>query len=979
MAQTILIEASPWNPATGATVPVRLAGGGRWHYRHKGFTDWLSGVVALPKVSTSLGFDEKGFTGGAIPQAAAIGFTPSRPGARSDLARLVWTKAPITISIGDDEAAAPTWTVSLAGTVAGYAINAGAFAFTLSDMAGPLSKPLAATTFAGTGGLEGVAEAKGRVKRRSFGRVFNVEGRILDKAANIYEFGDPTRAIESFVAVRDRGRAGPMTVLAAAASPAATLAALIAAEVPQGGAVAAPAIAAVKWWTVPAGPLTADLRGEVVGTFGNSVPEVAAAIAQAAGGPAVLQLAPAIAARPQPAGLHTGDAGETVAAALDRLLLRASIGWSVDPAGGIRLRMLGFDAPVETIVAESIDREKVLAPTLSVAVGYQRNERAHTDAEISAAVLAGDVLLDDGSDVAAALAAIVSDGVLSRGEKPSAVIDRLALLADRDALQARWVALDSPADAKPARDGAFAKVTALEAYLGGLAPSWSDTTVDTPIVAAAYRAAWSEAYAAIATFAAAITGRPGEDGLPGGSLFTWVAYANSADGTIDFTTGAPNGRRYRGEAINRLTASESGEAADYTWSLYTGPAIFGLAGTNVSVGATSVKKVGGSSGTWDAQAYSTEGWRGGCQLSFRAGQASAALVAGINTDPVTDAAQTGIDFAFQLTTSSGVRFMESGVSITSALTYAVGDLFQIIYDGAKVRYLVNGALAREVASTAGQLFYFDSSFSTPGGAITDIGWNAAGAAGTTPVVISAQPEAVQIQATSSGAPDAGELPATIGNAATQGGAAVAITAIAIVSTAACTAAVSGTTVQITAIAGTSGEVVYDVTAAGQTVRKRVTFALIQPGGTGGTSQTLTLSAAVASTVYAQNGGTITLAASSAGKLAVNLTGTYKGQTGDTLTLQTKLQYRQGAGSWIDVPGSEAVGSASAYIDGTGGEPGVPAFGRQSPGGVTSGGPYTLSGLTAGTSYELRGMARRYSGNGAATASVAMRLYAEQVQ
>ena len=982
--RTVLVEATPWDPATGAAVPVRLAGGGRLHYTHKGFSDWLAGVAALPKVTTALDFDDGGFGAGAIPQAAAVAFAPSQPGALERLARLVWTKAPVTISTGDDEAVPPVWTVSLAGTVAGYAIAGGTFSFTLSDMATPLSKPLAPLTFAGTGGVEGVAEAKGRVKRRSFGRVFNVEGRVLDKAANVFEFGDPARPIASFAAVRDRGRPGGLVIVPAQSTPAGTLAALVAAAAPQGGAAVAPSIACAKWWTVPAGPLTADLVGEVVGIRGDSVPEIAAAITDTLGGPAVTGLAAAIAARPQPAGLHVGDGSETAAAALDRLLLGASLAWAVEPAGGIRLRPLAFDAPVETIVADSVDRDRVLAPVLSVAVGYQKNERSHSDAEISAAVLAGDVVLDDGSSVAAAIGAIVSDSVLSRAEKPQVVIDRLALLADRDALQARYVALGSPADVTAARDAAFAKVQALDDYLTPLAPPWADASADTPIAAADYRTAWSAAHAAIATFAAAVTGRKGDQGLPGNNgnngatLYTWVAYANSPDGSVDFTTDAPGGRRFRGEVVNAVTATESPTFSDYTWSPYAGPATFGLAGTNVSIGATGARKLGGAAGQYDAQVYSTEGWRGACQLSFRSG-GLAALAAGINTDPTTDATQMSLDFAFDLTAGGAIRFRESGTLVTPspALTYAAGDLFQLIYDGAKVRYLVNGVERRGVATSAGQLFYFDSSLSSASAALSAIAWSAMGAAGTTPVVVSAQPEAVQVQATSSGAAAAGQLPVAIGTLATQGGAPVAVTAVAIVSAAACSASVSGTGVQITALSGTAGEVVFDVTAAGQVVRKRVTYTLVQAGGSGGTSQTLALAAAVTSAAYAQNGGTFTLAAPAGGKVAANLTGSYKAPAGATIALQTKVQYRLGAGAWIDVAGSETTGSTSAYEDLSGGEPGAPTFTKQTAGGVASAGPYTLTGLTTGSLYEFRALARIASGSAAATDAVALRLYAEQ--
>lgn len=54
------------------------------------------------------------------------------------------------------------------------------------------------------------------------------------------------------------------------------------------------------------------------------------------------------------------------------------------------------------------------------------------------------------------------------------------------------------------------------------------------------------------------------------SLFTWTAYANSADGMIDFTTGEPGSRSYIGLAFNRLVPTPSEIPSDYKWSNING-------------------------------------------------------------------------------------------------------------------------------------------------------------------------------------------------------------------------------------------------------------------------------------------------------------------------------------------------------------------------------------------------------------------------
>ncbi|MET3436323.1 interleukin-like EMT inducer domain-containing protein [Sphingomonas sp. 1185] len=396
--RTVIVEARP-SDASGNPVDIRLAGGGRSHYLFKGLADWRAGVVSLPRVQAALGFGKDGFTGGAVAQASAVGFAPAMASTRALMAGLIWNDAAITVSIGDDRDGEPAWTVKLSGTIAGYSNSAGRFVFTLSDMAGRLGEPLVKDSFAGTGGIEGDAAAKGRVKRRSWGRCWNVEGRVLLAAWNIYEFGDPARPLGAFDAVKDKGRPVPIATVEWAGSVAATLEALKAATVQEGGCAAAPSIACVKWWTQPS-TLTADLRGELGSGYVETVPGIAAAISAAAEGPAVDGLAALVALRPDPAGLHADQASETPAQMLDRLTLRASLSWAVTADRRIALRPIAFADPVETIAFEDVERRSAYAPVATVKVGFQKNHRVHSDGEISAAVLAGDVTFPDGQKLA---------------------------------------------------------------------------------------------------------------------------------------------------------------------------------------------------------------------------------------------------------------------------------------------------------------------------------------------------------------------------------------------------------------------------------------------------------------------------------------------------------------------------------------------------------------------------------------------------
>lgn len=285
-----------------------------------------------------------------------------------------------------------SWTTLLTGVVQAISAQSGQITLQVTDNAGKLDKPVASGHFAGTGNIEGPAEAEGREKRRSFGYVFNVEGRILDKANNVYEFGDPAFPFQSFVDVKDMGRsASPaFTTVAWQGTIAATLAALQLATAPVGSCVVAPSIACVKWWTVPQGPLTADIIG--TGTYGNTAVALAQQLATDSGitMSAVPATVSSLMAGTANAGVHVGDDGTTVAQALDRLLLGSGVFWRFSPAGTLDLMPIAVANPVLTITADNIERQRVFLPHKKRRLGYKRNERQHSDAEVSAALLESD-------------------------------------------------------------------------------------------------------------------------------------------------------------------------------------------------------------------------------------------------------------------------------------------------------------------------------------------------------------------------------------------------------------------------------------------------------------------------------------------------------------------------------------------------------------------------------------------------------------
>ncbi|SER09379.1 hypothetical protein [Sphingobium sp. YR768] len=394
MSVVTRIRAWPRNALTGAAVAIFLAGGNNGAPHYDGSDHYLAGIVAHPRFEAALSFDEEGWSARAVPAVSAIGWQPAEPSRLDPVAALYWRDAAIEV----DRISGNAIQRRLTGTVAEATIKDGVLVITCADLSNRLDKPFATGTFAGTGGIEGGESATGRVKRRSFGKVWNVEGRLLDAANNIYEFGDPAFPLQGCSALRDMGRAGPLGIVAWQGSIDATLAVLKLATPERGGGVFAPSIACGKWWTQPAGPLTADLLGEAAG-YSQTAAGIAAQLLASAGGPGIANLAAASALRPAACGLHIGDGTETCATALDRLLQRVTLIWQLTPLGQVDIQPWTFDGPIETLRATFISRESTVPPVYSRQVGYKRNERVHGDGEISITLLASDVVYEDGTSV----------------------------------------------------------------------------------------------------------------------------------------------------------------------------------------------------------------------------------------------------------------------------------------------------------------------------------------------------------------------------------------------------------------------------------------------------------------------------------------------------------------------------------------------------------------------------------------------------
>lgn len=400
-AAVILVEASPRDPASGAPVTLRLAGGGGAYPYFYGEQHWRAGIAGLPRTIASLDFDGEQLGGGGVPQAMELRWSPAGRALLSEAAALYWADAPITVRVGPEGDALPP--IATAGLVLDAPVEANSLRITLSDAAADLKKPLLTDRFAGTGGLEGPTELENVIKSRAWGRCFNVPGLLIDKANNIWCFGDPRQSWRSFVQVRDRGVAATaVLILGWQGSAEATFAALKGTAAVEGGCVVCPSIACVKWWTAPSGDLKADIEGETAGGYVETAPEIVARLVAVRSTTPIAAgaLAEAVAWRPAPCGWRIDNDTVTAADAVSELLGDVSLSWLLT-AGEIRFRRWEWSASTRVARSHRVMRRSTVKPVGTRKLGYRRNWSPMARGDLAAIVLAQDVAYDDGTPVEA--------------------------------------------------------------------------------------------------------------------------------------------------------------------------------------------------------------------------------------------------------------------------------------------------------------------------------------------------------------------------------------------------------------------------------------------------------------------------------------------------------------------------------------------------------------------------------------------------
>lgn len=385
-----------------------------------------------------------------------------------------------------------------------------------------------------------------------------------------------------------------------------------------------------------------------------------------------------------------------------------------------------------------------------------------------------------------------------------------------------------------------------------------------------------------------------------------------------------------------------------------------IAGSNNAVAGNTISKTGGSAG-WNSGAYSEEAWVNGAYCSFRvdqlpSGSGSAIMMAGLNADPTTDQSYEGIDYCWYVDGGVARSRYPGNANEVSHGGFSNTTVLAIAYDGKAIYWLKDGVVVRMVAAPANLKLHFDCSLYSVGTRITDIGFGPSGASGSdgspgvSPVSIVLVPETAQIPCDYLGAVKDGVLPKSIGVAVAQAGSSILPTSVALTPSGCTVGAYSGGYFTITGVSTANPYVDVDVTAAGQTVRKRLTLTkqLDPQSKTSALTQFGTGPITSASTFATT--ALLSINASSTGKLRLSASCFWNcSTTGDGIwAMQAKLQWRAAGGSWADVSGTTVTGQATNF---GGAEPGEWAIG-----------PVDLTGLTASALYEIQLLTRKSGGS-----------------
>lgn len=291
MAIVCLAKVSPMNTSTGSRVDLFISSAQDSSVTGLNGVVWEPAMVSAPTLSINLwqgDFREPVDTGGASfsVNMGVLKMTYAGCDAYN------WAGAPVEIYAEEPGTAWP-WATRFRGRVASYSRRNDVLTINATIETEAFDKNILTTTYAGTGGAEGGADLKGRLKPLVIGWAQNVEPILIDTVNNVYQFSG-YGAIEGVSNLYERA-----ADFGASVGDYATYAALVAATIPAGRWGTCLAAGMVRLGAPAAGVITGDLKGHKVGA---NTPRLSGAV---------------ISALATIAGVSTGDIETSTLTSLD--------------------------------------------------------------------------------------------------------------------------------------------------------------------------------------------------------------------------------------------------------------------------------------------------------------------------------------------------------------------------------------------------------------------------------------------------------------------------------------------------------------------------------------------------------------------------------------------------------------------------------------------------------------------------------------
>jgi hypothetical protein len=511
VTNNILIEATPYNPATSSFVTVRmtLMGADDRGTQLNGY-QWMPCVNGTP--ITTRRFAADGVAQAFEGNGGEVGFVCAPQFGNQDWATLQWDGATFAMFVAPIGAPWAEYRQVLSGTTSAIKREGAQCSINLSGSEATLNRNLLTASYAGTGNAEGPSELKGTLKPFAAGDCLNIEPILIDPVRFIYQIHNG--AAQDVTAVYEQA-----LTLGPASTTASTYNSLRDATLQPGEWIKAPAIGCFRLGAEPTGKITADVKGGKDGsTYPASIATIVPLLIKAAGVPAAKIKTSSFAAFSgvawsyyTKAQVQIGDVARDALQQAGGYLMADGLGnWQVGNYYATSTATALREDRSALPLVRSIVQNEAAPPVYRVRVGYNRCWAVHSADEISpalseaqddiiaakeaadAAKAAADAAQADADQALQQIDNIGADGILDRAEKAIIVREIQQVTAEKAGIESRATG----AGITTLLTAYTSAYNTLSSYLSGLSPAYTDTTQNTSITRSTWNSRWNGYYTA---------------------------------------------------------------------------------------------------------------------------------------------------------------------------------------------------------------------------------------------------------------------------------------------------------------------------------------------------------------------------------------------------------------------------------------------------------------------------------------------------